>query len=107
MKLIRLVSIILVIFFYSCKKTRNTKQDSTIQNSYQKKEVNNDNIDTKKDCVIYSDSIKIKKFISIVKIDLFQMDIINFGKKYNLKRNIHKKDKITLLNAKPELYFEK
>lgn len=93
--------ILIFALLISCKQKIKTKIDSVQERTITIKQQNNN-----LDCIVYSDSINIKKLIQVVRKELSIKSIEDFEKLYDLKK-VHEKDKIGILNSKPELYFEK
>jgi len=93
--------ILIFALLISCKQKIKTKIDSAQERTIITKQQNNN-----LDCIVYSDSINIKKLIQFIKNELSTKSIEDFEKLYDLKK-VYEKDKIGILNSKPELYFEK
>ena len=108
MKTLMKLLIILIVFITSCKQSVNksNKQNDINQKSTKTNKSNVNNINKKNSCIVYQDSTVIKEFVVKIKDDLVKLSKKEFIMKYDLSKELHEKDKITLLNSEPEISFE-
>jgi len=98
-----LILIFLLISIFSCKE----KKKSNIGEKEKGQIVHSSNSQNFKDCITVKDTINIKNVIKSLKNDLKKLTEKDLKLKYKLDLEIFSKDKIAIIKAEEELYFEK